>query len=50
MSGTWIGCAALGSLADRRLAQINRRPMDCAQKRAAQVMAGNDVEGSDGVG
>ena len=36
---------ALGSLADRRLAQINRRPMDCAQKRAAQVMAGNDVEG-----
>src|SRR4030095_16983234 len=35
---------AFGSLADRRFAQINRRLMDCAQKSAAQVMAGNDIE------
>ena len=35
---------AFGSLADSRFAQINRRLMDCAQKLAAKVMAGNDIE------
>src|SRR4030095_10553990 len=32
-------------LADSRLSQINRCHMDCAKKFAAQVMAGNDIEG-----